>query len=124
VDDRDLLNFEVSTLDIVVTNKAYHGKTIKDIAEMEMGRPGRGVYLRKMIRGGRRCPLSPGMVVERGDTLSVVGATKDVERAAKLIGYADRVTEKTDMMFMGFRHRPRCARRRDHHSFRRHPDQP
>jgi putative transport protein len=102
VDDRDLLNFEVSTLDIVVTNKSYHGKTIKEIAEMEMGRPGRGVFLRKMVRSGQEMPFKPGMVVERGDTLSVVGATKDVERAAKLIGYADRVTEKTDMMLMGF----------------------
>jgi putative transport protein len=39
--------------------------------------------------------------VDRGDTLTVVGAKPDVERVAAIIGYADRATEQTDMVVMG-----------------------
>jgi putative transport protein len=39
--------------------------------------------------------------VERGDVLNLVGAKVDVERAAKEIGYPDRATASTDMVFVG-----------------------
>ena len=46
-------------------------------------------------------PFSPATRVERGDILTLVGATRDVERAAKDLGYADRQTVMTDMIFVG-----------------------
>src|SRR5204862_6501741 len=39
--------------------------------------------------------------LERGDILTLVGAETDVERAAKQLGYADRPTVMTDMIFVG-----------------------
>ena len=39
--------------------------------------------------------------MERGDLLTLVGAANDVDRAAKQLGYADRSTVKTDMIFVG-----------------------
>jgi putative transport protein len=46
-------------------------------------------------------PLNAGFKLDRGDTVTLVGSRADVERAAEAIGYADRVTEGTDMVVMG-----------------------
>ena len=102
VDDRELLDFPAESLDVVVTNKAVAGKTLKEIAESDAGRQGRGVFLRKLARGGYEMPLTMGTMVDRGDVLTIAGAQADVERAAKILGYADRTTDMTDMVFVGF----------------------
>jgi putative transport protein len=102
VDDRELLDFPAEALDIVITNKAIAGKTIRELAESEIGRvTARGVFLRKLTRGGLEMPFTPGTVIDRGDVLQVVGPKRSVERAAKELGYADRPTNATDMVFVG-----------------------
>jgi putative transport protein len=102
VEDRELLDFPVQVLDVVITNKAFAGRTILEIAESEVGRAhARGVYLRQLTRGGQQMPFTPGTVVDRGDVLQVVGAKRNVERAAGALGYADRPTDMTDMVFVG-----------------------
>jgi putative transport protein len=102
VDDPELLRFPGELLDVVITNKLLAGKTLQEIAETEECRKqGRGVFLRKLTRGGLEMPFTPATRVDRGDVLQLVGARRDVERAAKLLGYPDRATEKTDVVFMG-----------------------
>ena len=101
VDDRPILDFPVEEVDVVVTNKDLAGKTLREIAEREGGRGGRGLFLRKLTRGGIEMPFHPGIHVDRGDVLRLAGARVDVERAVELLGYADRPTDKTDMSFMG-----------------------
>jgi len=102
VDDRELLDFPAQMLDIVVTNKAIAGKTLRELAESEIGRiTARGVFLRKLTRSGLEMPWTPGTVIDRGDVLQVVGPKRSVERAAAEIGYADRQTNMTDMVFVG-----------------------
>lgn len=101
VDDRELFDFSVEILDVVVVSKQIAGKTLKELAESEAGKGSRGIFLRKLIRAGQEMPFTAGTKVDRGDVLQIVGATRDVERAAKELGYADRATEKTDVVFMG-----------------------
>jgi putative transport protein len=101
VDDKDLMDIPVELLDVVITKKELDGKTIREIASMEAGHTGRGVFLRKLVRGGQEMPFNPGLPVNRGDTLTIVGARRDVERAANFLGYADRSTEQTDVLVMG-----------------------
>jgi putative transport protein len=101
VDDREVLNFKAEVVDVVVTRKEVTGKTLKEIAEMDLGQIGRGVFLRKLVRTGQEMPFYPGIQIQRGDVLSIGGAKTDVERAARLLGYADRPTEATDMVIMG-----------------------
>jgi putative transport protein len=98
VDDRELLDFPVEFLDVVITNKSLEDKTIAELAEMDFAR---GVFLKKMTRSGLAMPFSATTRLERGDLLTLVGAQKDVERAAKSLGYADRKTVMTDMIFVG-----------------------
>jgi putative transport protein len=98
VDDKELLSFPIEVLDVVVTNKSFVGKTIVDLAALEFAR---GVFLKKLTRTGETMPFSPATRVERGDAMTLVGAARDVERAAKELGYADRQTVMTDMIFVG-----------------------
>ena len=101
VDDRELLDIEIEMLDVVVTNKHLAGKTLGDLVQHELAEVGRGVFARKVIRSGVQLPLTFGLKVDRGDTLTLVGAKPDVERAVAAIGYADRATDQTDMVVMG-----------------------
>jgi len=99
VDDKELLDFPVEALDVVITNKSLAGKTLADLATDK--EKARGVFLRKIVRGGQEIPFTPGTTIDRGDVLTIVGAKRDVERVAKVIGYADRPTNMTDMVFVG-----------------------
>jgi putative transport protein len=102
VDDKELLDFPVEILDVVLTNKALVGKTLTELAESEPWRTQfRGVFLRKLMRAGQEMPVTPTMQAERGDLLSLLGAKGDVDRAVGVIGYADWPTTATDMVFVG-----------------------
>jgi len=98
VDDRELLDFPLEVLDVVVTNRALAGKTLGELATLESSH---GVFLRKIVRVDQEMPIALETSIERGDVLNLIGAKPDVERAAKDLGYADRPTVSTDMIFVG-----------------------
>ena len=98
VDDKELLDFPMEFLDVVITNNAIDGKTIGELATMDFAR---GVFLKKLTRTGLQMPFLPETTLERGDLLTLIGAQRDVERAAKNLGYADRRSVMTDMIFVG-----------------------
>jgi putative transport protein len=98
VDDKALLDFPQEFLDVVITNKALTGKNLRELAALELAR---GVFLQKLRRVGEPMPFTHETIVDRGDVLSLVGAKGDVERAAKELGYADRPSSATDMIFVG-----------------------
>ncbi len=101
IEDPELFDFPVQILDVVVTSKQIAGMTHKQLRDSEAGKSARGVFLRKLIRTGQEMPMDAGTKVDRGDVLQIVGATSEVERVAKDLGYVDRATDKTDMVFMG-----------------------
>ena len=100
-DDHELFDFPIEVLDVVLTNKAFAGMTLIELRESAVGKQARNVFLRKLMRAGQEMPLNAGTKIDRGDVLQLVGATRDVERVAKAIGYADRPTDQTDIVFMG-----------------------
>ncbi len=101
VDDRELFDVPIQLLDVVITNKEFAGKTLLEIRNSDAAQQVRGVFLRKLIRTGQEMPFNPGTKVDRGDVVQIVGPVQEVEKAAKRLGYADRATDKTDMVFMG-----------------------
>jgi putative transport protein len=101
VQDRELLDFPAEALDLVLTNRELDGKTLKEIVESEVGSDLRGVFLRRILRAGQEIPIHAGTVVDRGDVLQIVGSKRNVDRVAGLLGYADRPTDKTNMVMMG-----------------------
>jgi putative transport protein len=102
VDDKELLDFPLEVLDVVLTNKALDDKILKEVAESEPWRTlFRGVFLRKLIRAGQEMPMTLTTRLERGDLLNLMGAKRDVDRAVATIGYADWPSMATDMVFVG-----------------------
>jgi putative transport protein len=97
VEDRELLDFPVVTADVVVTNRGVVDQTLPILAEQY----GRGVVLEKLIRGAEEIPFTLETTVQRGDLLRIVGATQHVERVGRILGYVERPSSETDVVFVG-----------------------
>jgi putative transport protein len=98
VDDKALVDFPAEILDVVITNKDLAGKSLRELAALEFTR---GVFLKKLVRVGEPMPFNPETRVDRGDIMTILGSRRDVDRAAKEFGYADRPSHATDMIFVG-----------------------
>ena len=96
-EDRELLDFPLVVFDVVVTNRSIADRTLTEVAEEQ----GRGIALLKLVRGGEEIPFGPQTVLNRGDLLRIAGARKDVERCGGVLGYIDRPSSETDVVFVG-----------------------
>jgi putative transport protein len=102
VDDKELLDFPLQVLDVVLTNRCMLGQPLAELVKLEPWRSEfRGVFLRKITRAGEEIPITPSTQLDRGDVLSLVGAKRDVDRAVAVLGYADWPSSATDMIFVG-----------------------
>lgn len=98
VADRDLVQGSIDAVDVVVTQKTIDGISLVELGDKPFAR---GVFLRGLSRSGIALPVMPATVVERGDVLSIVGAPEATKLASDAMGLADRVTDVTDMAFVG-----------------------
>lgn len=97
VEDRELLDFPMTALDVVVTRRQVAGRTLAELAAAH----GRGVVVLKLVRAGEEIPFSLATAVHRGDLLRIAGSERDVERVAPLFGYIERPSSETDVVFVG-----------------------
>jgi putative transport protein len=95
VDDLELLDLQGDVVDVVITNSTVADRTLRELARAEAGR---GVFLRKLTRGGVTMAPLPETILNRGDVLTLVGSAANTSRAAEHIGIADRVSDATDML--------------------------
>jgi len=96
IHDKELLDFPLTSKDIFISKKEIAGRTLSDLAEQY----GSGIMLNKLIRSRQEMPFEPGTVVNKGDVLSISGRVTDVERAAKELGFVERKTMETDLIFV------------------------
>jgi putative transport protein len=97
IEDRALLDFPMVALDVVVTNRSVVDRSLRELADVY----GRGVALLQLVRGGEEIPWVPSTKVNRGDLLRLTGATRDVERTGAALGYVERSSHETDVVFVG-----------------------
>ena len=95
VHDFALLSVPATLVDVFVTNTALSGTTLRELADQPFAR---GVHLRRITRNMVEIPILPDMEVLRGDVLTLAGSVRNVERAVKALGFADRPLESTDLM--------------------------
>lgn len=98
VDDASLLDVPAERVDVVVTNRDIIDQTLFALNRRPEAKT---VFLHKLSRAGQDMPIFGGLAVERGDVLTLVGSKRHVDDAAAVIGYADRPTTATDMVFVG-----------------------
>lgn len=96
--DLQLLDFPAERLPVMVTRKTFAGKTVTAIRREKFMH---GVSIRSIKRAGIDIPVLARTVVDAGDVIEVVGTRQEVETAAKRLGYIDRPTNQTDMIFVG-----------------------
>jgi putative transport protein len=79
--------------------------TKRDVAEQPLSilarKYGRGVVLAKLIRGGEEIPFNAETIINRGDLLRIAGAQQDVERVGREVGYIERPSSESDVVFLG-----------------------
>ena len=88
-----------NALDVLVGNSKLHGRTLAEIVDI-VGEAAHGVFLRELTRRGQEVPLAPDTRVYLGDVMTLVGITRDVERAATTVGQILRSTDRSDIAFL------------------------
>src|SRR5262249_24930120 len=96
-EERALLDFPVESLDVVLTSSALVDGTLEAVAQQH----GRGIALIRLVRGGEEIPFAASTTLNRGDLLRITGPSQDVERAGKALGYIERPSATTDVVFVG-----------------------
>ncbi len=98
VEDKELVNFSVETLPVVVNKKGVAGKTVRALLKEKYMH---GVSIRSIRRANVQIPVLGGGKLDAGDRIELVGLRQDVERAAEEIGFSDAPTEKSSMTLVG-----------------------
>jgi len=97
--DQELLQIPVASFDLYVTSKKIAGRTLQDIADNVD--EAHAILLRGIIRGDRSLPIGRATVIERGDTLQVIGSESSVQKLAPLVGTIIRPTDESDLSVLG-----------------------
>ncbi len=97
VADLELLDFRVEVLKVVVTGKSCIGTTL---AKLKHDKKRHGVVIRKITRGHTEVPLLKNVKLLRGDLVELEGRKSDVDRFAAYLGYAERPTQVTDLLYV------------------------
>jgi len=98
VEDRELLDIPLISAEVFLISPTLAGKTLQQASEEEWAR---GLYLRSLSRGGQALPIAPGLVLERGDLLNIVGPEPVVGNAAKSIGVIVTPSSSIDFVVLG-----------------------
>ncbi len=98
ISDASLLTFPVEQIPVMVASKRVVGTTVDDFRK----NPGsHGVIISSIKRGGVDIPVLAQTRLERGDVLTLNGPAAAVNAAGAYIGYADKPTTASDMVFIG-----------------------
>ena len=96
IDSKGMFGIQGETLTIWVTSNDVSGKTLQDLQNTTL----KGVYILEVTRQAHPISVLPGTVIHKGDTVKIMGEKNDVENIAKKIGYPERPTDKTDLIFL------------------------
>jgi putative transport protein len=98
IDDPALLDVPAIAVNHILERKDLQHRTFVEIvAVLEEEVPTRGVFVRKVLRGGEELPLGGKLVLERGDVLTLIGARRHVDRVAARLGSVQRPSNVTDI---------------------------
>lgn len=98
VADHELMSFGVENLPVTISKSGACGMTFGELRRQPFMK---GVLVRSITRNGISLPGRSKLQLQRGDVLTLVGLQRDVAEAVVAIGYSDRHTHTTDMVFLG-----------------------
>jgi putative transport protein len=98
VEDRELLDIPLISVDVMLINPKLAGMTLEAASQESWAR---AVYLRSLSRGGQEIPVAAGIALQRGDLLRIVGPEPIVQAAAKSIGAIVAPSTSIDFIVLG-----------------------
>lgn len=98
ISDAALLSFPVEQIPVMVASKHVVGTTVSDFRNASGTR---NVIISSIKRGGVEIPVLAQTRLERGDVITLNGPAQSVNATAAYIGYADKPTTASDMVFVG-----------------------
>ena len=98
VDDRELLDIPVNSIDVLLTGPKLEGTSLGDASKEAWTR---GLYLRSLRRGDQEIPIAANVHLQRGDVLRIVGPDAVVQRAATMIGTVISPSSGIDFIVLG-----------------------
>jgi putative transport protein len=98
VEDRELLDIPLISVDVMLINPKLAGMTLEAASRESWTR---AVYLRSLSRGGQEIPVAAGIALQRGDLLRIVGPEPIVQTAAKSIGTIVAPSTNIDFIVLG-----------------------
>jgi len=96
--DPDLLNYQVTTQEIIVADTKVVGKTLKDLDMPQQF----GCFATGLTRASIDLPLDSALPLQKGDRLDVVGEKSNLNRLAESIGFVEKDVEETDLATFAF----------------------
>ena len=96
--DPDLLNYQVTTQEIIVADTKVVGKTLKDLDMPQQF----GCFATGLARASIELPLDSALPLQKGDRLDVVGEKSNLVRLAESIGFVEKEVEETDLATFAF----------------------
>lgn len=98
VADNELLSFPIEQVKVMLTKKAVDGITVDQLrAKPYMT----GIIIKSISRAGVEIPVLAQTELCAGDMVTINGLAREVNIAAPQMGYVDRPTNQTDLVFVG-----------------------
>ena len=98
VADNDLLSFPIEQVRVMLTKKTVDGITVDQLRSKPFMA---GVIVKSISRGGVEIPVLAQTELCAGDIITINGLAREVNEAAPQMGYVDRPTNQTDLVFVG-----------------------
>lgn len=98
VADAELLSFALEKIPVMIATRQCNDITVDGLRALPQMK---GVAISAVTRGGQPLPVLAQTRLMRGDMVTITGLKSEVDAAAKAIGYADRPSKTSDMVFVG-----------------------
>ena len=98
VEDAALLDIPFQAARIVFSNSDLAGQDLRAVAAHAWAR---GLYLKSIRRGGHEIPVAPGIALQSGDILEMIGPQDLLAKAASNLGRELKPTQATDFVVLG-----------------------
>ncbi len=98
VSDSELLSFPVEEIQVMISSKSIDGITVDDLRSRDFMH---GIIIKNIKRGGVEIPVLAKTELNNGDILTINGLEHEINSAAPKLGYIDRPTNATDLIFVG-----------------------
>ena len=96
--DNELLSFPIEQVRVMLTKKTVDGITVDQLrAKSFMA----GIIIKSISRAGVEIPVLAQTELSAGDIITINGLAREVNAAAPQMGYVDRPTNQTDLVFVG-----------------------